>query len=243
MSPLEDRLRRDLARVAAATIVPPVPTLADESPSEAPATGPSRRHRRWPVAAAIVVGLTATGVPVAAATGALPAVREAFGWTHTPGFPIVANDGTGRLVLTTHGPGGQPMQLYTAAARDGGQCVTLLLPQEREAQRVVDSECTTPEGLSELGTLNYNSSGDADGQFSIVTAAGAARLTLSIGATTRELPVTDGLSGLWLSGADMAHPLVLTSYDASGAKLAHIPLVPLNASLARVVQKHRVDRS
>lgn len=222
---LEDRLRTDLAQVATSTPVPAPPTLTHEPSPAVPAGRPSRR--RWAIAAVAIAATSAVGIPVAAAAGMLPGVDAAFGWTHTghvpgagPGF--VAKDSTGRLVLTTKGPGGQPMQLYADQAQGGGQCVTLLLPQQTGPQRVAAAECSITTGSQ--GLANGGGETDALGGFEILFAPGATHLTLSDGTTTRMLPAADGLSGVWLAPSDLGRPLTLTSYGPSGAQLGQITI-------------------
>lgn len=208
---LEDRLRNDLTAAAAGVRVAPAPPFDQLSPAR------GRRSRRTLVGG-LAAGLTLVALPAAAATGALSSVTEAFGWSHQPGV-IEAADATGQLLLTMTGPGGEPMQLYSAASVDGGRCLSLLLPQETGQARLADAECTSGEGLRETASMPLNADfteAAHGGGFMVIIAPAAARLVLTVGGVQRDLPLADGASGLYLTAAEEGKDPTLHSYDAAG---------------------------
>lgn len=226
---IEDRLRRAFVSAANTTHVP-VPPCLEASMPDSNSSKVHRGRHRFMVAAAFVGGLSAVALPVAAATGVAPSIRDAFGWSHTPNSPIVANDASGRLVLSTQGPGGQPMQLYKADTVDGGQCLTLLLPQQQQGPKAVAaSSCTPAQGLPP--GMNYSGGAVANGYASIVSAPGAQRMTLTVDGKSRDLPVAEGLSGVWLNAGEMATSPTVISYDVARHRLGQITLLAPDVTL------------
>ena len=214
---LEQRLARDLHRMAAATTIPPLPTVESAAPEHRRRrTG---RRRALIAAAAATAGL-AVAVPVAAAAGALSAISVAFGWTHQPplrgGLPIIAaNDATGRHVLTVPGPPGETMQIWVADAVGGGQCVSLLEPAAGGGYHSLGGACSSAG--STPATVEFGAGGDyANGWITDLSAPGAAYVTLADGLTTRKIQVADGVSAAWLPPVDQNRHLTLTAYTAAG---------------------------
>jgi hypothetical protein len=173
--------------------------------------GPRRRLAKSLTAGLVIVGATA-GVAVAS-----DRIREAFGWSQ--GHEIAADYKTGRLLFTTTGPDGGPMQVYAADNIAGGKCYSVLMPQRPQGQRLADASCGSREWPRSNKPLRLEVGAGATSEsegFFLIHAPGADYVTLSDGQQTRRIPAAADTSAGWVTADDFDRPLTLTSYSASG---------------------------
>jgi hypothetical protein len=218
--PTEQRLRAALHAVAERTPVPAPPVL----PPAAAAARPSR-HRRTAVAAALAAALVpATGLGVAAATGALPAGLSLFG----------DERGQARTVErlgAVSGPAGEPWEVWAVTLEDGSVCV-LDGPEgstaAREPLTAGGSACAVggraPAGLALGAPLAYEQD-RATGSLGVQVATGGAaqvELVLADG-TVLATVVADGVAYGWVPQA-AADGAVVVGRDAAGREVGRVPL-------------------
>jgi hypothetical protein len=176
------------------------------------ARGPRRRLAKGLTAGLVIVGATA-GVAVAS-----DRIREAFGWSQ--GHEIAADYKTGRLLFTTTGPNGGPMQVYAADNIAGGKCYSVLLPQHPQGQRLAVASCESSEWPRSKKPVKLEVGGRATSEseaFFLIQAPGADYVTISDGQQTRRIPAAADTSAGWVRADDFDRDLTLTSYSASGA--------------------------
>ncbi len=222
--PLEDALRAELGRVAAATPIPPLPTGATSVPIRSQAARGSRR-RRWYGVAAAAAGIAVVGVPVAAAAGGPPVVRDAFGWSHSPSSGLTATSTNGSLAGTVPSAADLPVQISTSPAVGGGLCFNASVARPTGGSaNTTTSGCMNsqamPKRLAEVG-----SAGSDKGILAVVYAPGSTHVDVAYGGVTTNIPVVDDLSAAWVPPNEFYRPVDAISYDAAGTETGHVQLV------------------
>lgn len=207
-----------------------------------------RKGPRRSTAALASVVILGGGVSVAAAAGAnlLPdSVLDVLGWQRVEGA-YSADPATGRLLLTTDGPHGRPVQLWYADASDNGYCVTDVelygaasptLPASSTAPdwnaddvRGVAGGCSGPKsgiGWQAFGGTGFTTDSPPPEQYKafILHVPGVASVQLVFDDGTRKaLPVADAWTTGWVDATEYRKHPELVGYDASGAELHRVPL-------------------
>jgi len=175
------------------------------------ARGPRRRLTKGLMGGLVIVGAT-VGVAVAS-----DHIREAFGWSQ--GREIAAKYETGRLLFTTTGPDGGPMEVYEADNTAGGKCYSVLLPQRPQGRQAAVASCASgaAQQSRKLVKLEVGAGETSKSEaFFLIHASGASYVTLSDGQQTRRIPAVADTSVGWVKADDFDRPLTLTSYSASG---------------------------
>jgi hypothetical protein len=239
MNDLENRLAGMFAQVAETTEVPAMPTFEDAGRLPA-----DRRFRRRRVSAGVLVigAVLAGSLGAAAAIGVNPpgdVVHYLFG-DHEKGA-INPKPGTARVLLTTPGPDGKPMQLWYTDATRGGYCVQLAewdsaAPAPSTARRLPTDP---PPGLTPIGGACGDSSDEFAGENSLTEVSGGAtvfsarvpgastvRLVLADN-SSRALPIEDHWTAGWLPYRETEGAAVV-GYDTAGGEVGRwmLPLIP-----------------
>jgi len=215
------------------------------------ATTRPRQVRKGPRRSTAVIAAVAIfggGVSIAAAAGAnlLPdSVLDVLGWQQVDGA-YSADPATGRLLLTTDGPHGRPVQLWYADASDNGFCVTdveLLggtsttppasstVPDwNADEVRGLAGGCSGPRsgiGWQSFGGAGFSTSAPPPEQYKgfiiHVPDVASVRLAFDDG-TSRALPLADDWTTGWVDATEYAKHPDLVGYDANGAELHRVSL-------------------
>lgn len=210
------------------------------APASASSARPRRRRAALVLLASVCIGGAGLSVAAEAGVPILPqSVLQAMGWEPEPGA-YNADPGTGRLLLTTAGPDGQPMQLWFADANDNGFCVRVLegsgLPTDLTQWEPNEGAVRgLAGGCSDRGA-DWNSFGGtfvaASGHITTPDASAVAVFAIHVpGATHVELAYPDGtrqplpLADDWTAGwFPLQTTPKLVGYDANGNDIDRLEL-------------------